>query len=107
MNIDLDEETKPDTPKHHWLHWRPTKKQTLIGLAVLVVVGVAAGSWLLLQNHNKTSSVAMVGASGAKSNTVAVLEGVLDEVTLEQVVSGKLPAQVVRLVTCPGAWEPH
>ncbi|HUD81046.1 MAG TPA: DUF3048 domain-containing protein [Patescibacteria group bacterium] len=71
LNIDLDEETKPDTPKHHWLHWRPTKKQTLIGLAVLVVVGVAAGSWLLLQNHNKTSSVAMVGASGAKSNTVA------------------------------------
>ena len=37
----------------------------------------------------------------------ACLRGVLDEVTLEQVVSGKLPNQVVRLVTRPGAWEPH
>jgi len=32
---------------------------------------------------------------------------VLDEVTLEQVVSGKLPNPVVRLVSRPGAWEPH
>ncbi len=37
----------------------------------------------------------------------ACLRGVLDEVTLDQVVSGKLPDQVVRLVTSPGAWEPH
>ena len=37
----------------------------------------------------------------------ACLRGVLDEVTLEQVVSGKLPSQVIRLVTSPGAWEPH
>ena len=37
----------------------------------------------------------------------ACLRGVLDEVTLEQVVSGKLPNQVVRLVSTPGAWEPH
>ncbi len=37
----------------------------------------------------------------------ACLRGVLDEVTLEQVVSGKLPNQVIRLVSSPGAWEPH
>ena len=37
----------------------------------------------------------------------ACLRGVLDEVTLDQVVSGKLPNQIVRLVTSPGAWEPH
>src|SRR5271167_2516963 len=37
----------------------------------------------------------------------ACLRSVLDEVTLEQVVTGNLPAQVVRLVTRPGAWEPH
>jgi len=37
----------------------------------------------------------------------ACLRGVLDEVTLEQVVTGKLPSQVARLVTRPGAWEPH
>ena len=37
----------------------------------------------------------------------ACLRGVLDEVTLEQVVSGKLPNQILRLVSGPGAWEPH
>jgi len=37
----------------------------------------------------------------------ACLRGVLDEVTLEQVVSGKLPNQILRLVSSPGAWEPH
>ena len=34
------------------------------------------------------------------------LRGVLDEVTLEQVVSGKLPNQILRLVSSPGAWDP-
>ena len=37
----------------------------------------------------------------------ACLRDVLDEVTLEQVVSGKLPAGVAALVARPGAWEPR
>ena len=37
----------------------------------------------------------------------ACLRGVLDEVTLAQVVSGELPDEIARLVTSPGAWEPH
>jgi len=35
------------------------------------------------------------------------LRDVLDEVTLADVVSGKLPDQVARLVARPGAWEPR
>ncbi|MEV0645441.1 Rrf2 family transcriptional regulator [Phytomonospora sp. NPDC050363] len=37
----------------------------------------------------------------------AAVRNVLDEVTLAQVASGKLPARVRRLVTAPDAWEPR
>ena len=37
----------------------------------------------------------------------ACLRDVLDEVSLEDVVSGKLPDQVARLVARPDAWEPR
>jgi DNA-binding IscR family transcriptional regulator len=37
----------------------------------------------------------------------ACLRDVLDEVTLADVVSGKLPDQVARLVARPDAWEPR
>jgi Rrf2 family protein len=37
----------------------------------------------------------------------AAVRGVLDEVTLAQVASGRLPARVRRLVTDPAAWRPR
>jgi Rrf2 family protein len=37
----------------------------------------------------------------------AAVRGVLDEVNLEQVVTGRLPAGVRRLVDAPGAWQPR
>jgi Rrf2 family protein len=37
----------------------------------------------------------------------AAVRGVLDEVNLEQVVAGRLPAGVRRLVEAPGAWQPR
>jgi Rrf2 family protein len=37
----------------------------------------------------------------------AVLRDVLDDVTIEQVASGKLPAHVKQLAARPGAWEPR
>ncbi|HEY1180305.1 MAG TPA: Rrf2 family transcriptional regulator, partial [Phytomonospora sp.] len=37
----------------------------------------------------------------------AAVRNVLDEVTVAQVASGKLPARVKRLVTAPDAWEPR
>jgi Rrf2 family protein len=37
----------------------------------------------------------------------ASLRQVLEHVTLDEVVSGKLPRQVVKLTDAPGAWDPH
>lgn len=37
----------------------------------------------------------------------AAVRGVLDEVTLAQVVTGRLPARVRRLVAAPDAWQPR
>jgi Rrf2 family protein len=37
----------------------------------------------------------------------AVLRDVLDEVTIEQVATGKLPPHVKQLASRPGAWEPR
>jgi Rrf2 family protein len=37
----------------------------------------------------------------------AAVRGVLDEVTLEQVATGALPAEVRRLVDTPDAWRPR
>ena len=37
----------------------------------------------------------------------ASLRGVLEQVTLADVASGKLPASVEELAKSPGAWEPH
>lgn len=37
----------------------------------------------------------------------AAVRGVLDEVTLAQVVTGRLPSQVRHLVADPGAWQPR
>jgi Rrf2 family protein len=37
----------------------------------------------------------------------AAVRGVLDEVSLEQVVTGRLPDAVRRLVETPGAWHPR
>jgi Rrf2 family protein len=37
----------------------------------------------------------------------ASLRGVLESVTLAQVVEGKLPAAVKRLAADPEAWQPH
>jgi DNA-binding IscR family transcriptional regulator len=37
----------------------------------------------------------------------ACLRDVLDEVSLEQVVTGDLPDQIAKLVARPDAWEPR
>jgi Rrf2 family protein len=37
----------------------------------------------------------------------AALRGVLDEVTLADVLSGELPSGVAALVAAPGAWQPR
>jgi Rrf2 family protein len=37
----------------------------------------------------------------------SAVRGVLDEVTLAQLVSGRLPAKVRRLTTTPEAWQPR
>jgi Rrf2 family protein len=37
----------------------------------------------------------------------ASLRGVLEQVTLADVVSGKLPADVAKLAADPDAWQPH
>lgn len=37
----------------------------------------------------------------------AAVRGVLDEVSLQQVVSGDLPDAIRRLVQTPGAWQPR
>lgn len=37
----------------------------------------------------------------------AALRGVLDETTLEQVLSGRLPSRVRRLAAAPDAWAPR
>ena len=37
----------------------------------------------------------------------ASLREVLEQVTLDDVVTGKLPDAVVRLTADPDAWEPH
>lgn len=37
----------------------------------------------------------------------AALRGVLDEVTLADVLSGHLPGGVTRLIEAPGAWQPR
>lgn len=37
----------------------------------------------------------------------AALRGVLDETTLEQVLTGRLPARVRRLASAPDAWAPR
>jgi Rrf2 family protein len=37
----------------------------------------------------------------------AAVRGVLDEVTLAQVATGRLPARVRRLLTGPDAWQPR
>lgn len=37
----------------------------------------------------------------------AAVRSVLDEVTLEDVVKGRLPAHVRRLITAPDAWQPR
>ncbi len=37
----------------------------------------------------------------------ASLREVLEQVSLDDVVTGKLPDAVVRLTTDPDAWEPH
>jgi Rrf2 family protein len=37
----------------------------------------------------------------------SAVRGVLDEVTLAQLVSGRLPAKVRRLTTAPDAWQPR
>lgn len=37
----------------------------------------------------------------------AAVRGVLDEVTLAQVATGRLPARVHRLTAAPGAWQPR
>lgn len=37
----------------------------------------------------------------------AAVRGVLDEVSLEQVVTGRLPAAVRRLLQTPDAWQPR
>ena len=37
----------------------------------------------------------------------AAVRSVLDEVTLDDVVRGRLPAHVRRLITAPDAWQPR
>ena len=37
----------------------------------------------------------------------AAVRNVLDEVTLDDVVRGRLPAHVRRLITAPDAWQPR
>jgi hypothetical protein len=70
-DLDMTSDNSEPTKSKRWWQWRPSKKQALIGLAVIVVALGATGLWRLNQNHNKTAAVMAVIKPKPAATTVA------------------------------------
>lgn len=80
--------------------------ETTIGDVLRAVDGPLAG----VRGDRPESAVYEGAAEHLRTVWVAAraaLRGVLDEVTLTDVLTGTFPAHVVRLVDDPAAWVPH